>query len=269
MSKALLRVCVPDSHGEHIDLPARDAFLRDLKSLNPDEVVLLGDHIDCGGVFTSHARSYTNEMTESFEDDTDATNAFFDLLQKAAPKARIHYLEGNHEARIERWAAQTFPSAKDARKFLRAMGPEAVLKLKDRGIKYYRGDTCYQGIGIPGTIRLGKVYFTHGISASSNATQVHLVRFGDNVVHGHTHRAASVHGRTVRSGVIGAWCPGTLAKLQPLYRHTAPTNWSHGYGLQAVSHTGRFVHFNVPLVNGESMLGAVTRIVNTPKGRAA
>ena len=58
---------VPDSHGHMIDLKARDAFLRDLKDLDPDIMVFLGDHVDVGSIFTSHQRSYIREMSESYE----------------------------------------------------------------------------------------------------------------------------------------------------------------------------------------------------------
>lgn len=268
-SKELTRLVVPDSHGAHVDLGARDAFLRDAKRLDPDEIVLLGDHLDCGGVFSTHARAYTNEMTESYQDDCDATNEFLDLMQKAAPRARIHYLEGNHEARVEKWATATFPSKKDADAYLERQGPAAALDLKRRCVKYYKRSEFYCGVAIPGTLKLsvnGKaIYFVHGISAAKNATAVHLGRFGNNVVHGHTHRAQSVHGRTVEKGVIGGWCPGTLAQLQPLYAHTNPTDWSLGYGLEMVSSSGRFVHFNVPLVDGESMLDQIGRVVTRKK----
>ena len=103
-----IRVAIPDSHGEHIDIPARDACLRDLRSLDPHEIVMLGDHVDAGGTFSAHQRSYTNEMTESYADDTEAANRFLDAIQRAAPRARIYYLEGNHEQHVERWASREF-----------------------------------------------------------------------------------------------------------------------------------------------------------------
>jgi hypothetical protein len=56
---------------------------------------------------------------------------------------------------------------------------------------------------------------------------------------------------------IGAWCPGTLAKLQPLYRHTAPTSWSHGYAVQFINERGNFLHINVPIIQGRSILSDV------------
>src|ERR1700690_2386346 len=97
--KSLVRVIIPDSHGNHLDTPAANAFIKDVGALNPDQIVLLGDHLDCGGTFNTHQRSYTNELTESYEDDVEACNSFFDDIQHAAPKCKEwHYLEGNHEA---------------------------------------------------------------------------------------------------------------------------------------------------------------------------
>lgn len=253
-----MRVIVPDSHGNHIDPSAEKAFLRDLKAIAPREIVMLGDHLDCGGLFSAHQRTYTAEMTESYEDDCMAANSLLDAIQKAAPRATIHYIEGNHEQHVERWVARNFERRRDAEALLEVWGPEKKLQLRRRGIRYYKRSRHYMGCSIPGTIRLGKCFFTHGICAGQQATYQHLVRFGDNVVHGHTHRAASYHTKTVRSEGHGAWSPGTLAELQPLYQHAAPSGWSQGYALQEVAKSGRFLHIHVPIVGGESLLlGAV------------
>lgn len=254
----IARVIIPDSHGAHIDPKARAAFLADLKALKPEQVVALGDHLDCGGTFNSHQRTYTNEMVEAYEDDCSAANSFLTACQRAAPDAEWHYIEGNHEQHVERWAARTFERKRDAEMLLERFGPSAVLELRERGIRYYKRSEHYMGLSIPGAIRLGKCFFVHGISHSKHAAAVHLERFGANVVFGHVHRSQSVIQRTVTSDGHGAWCPGTLAKLQPLYRHTAPSDWSHGYGLQFVNlQSGRFAHWNIPIMGGESMLMAV------------
>jgi len=249
-------VIVPDFHGNHIDPRARAAFLKDLRYIRPEQIVFLGDGLDCGGTFSTHQRAYTHEMVESYADDYGAANAFLDDIEKAAPNCQeLDYIEGNHEAHVERWASRTFFNKKDADSLLEKYGPIPILKLKQRGIKYYKRSEQYMGLSIPGTIRKGKCFFTHGVAHSKHATYTHLTRFGANVVHGHTHRAQSSNERTVTSDGFGAWCPGTLAKLQPLYMHTSPTSWTHGYGLQLVNlSTGQFIHFNIPIMKGTSML---------------
>lgn len=254
-------VIVPDSHGAHIDVSAKAAFVQDCKRLAPNRIVMLGDHVDCAGVFSTHARAYTDEMSESYEDDCAAANALLDEIQAAAPSAEIHYLEGNHEQRVERWAASTFSSEKDAKALLAKYAPAAMLRLRKRGIRYYKRSESYMGLSIPGTIRLGKCFFVHGVSHSKHAAATHLARFGASVVFGHVHRSMSVIERTVTSDGFGAWCPGTLAKLQPLYAHTSPTSWSHGYGVQFSNASGRFLHLNVPIHKGESLLVGVGRRV--------
>lgn len=249
-----LRVIVPDSHGCEIDPKAEKAFLADLKKLDPDEIVMLGDHVDVSGIYSSHQNGYISDMRYSYEEDIAAARKFLDSIQKLAPRARIHYLEGNHENHVQRWVSRTYLHAKDAKAVKGLLAPEAKLKLKSRGIKYYEMSEMYHGLTVRGTIKLGKCYFVHGISAAKQAASVHLDTFGACVVFGHVHRAQSIIRRTVAAEEIGAWCPGTLAKLQPLYCHTRCTDWTHGYAVQLVNTTGTFLHVQVPIVRGTSML---------------
>lgn len=252
-----VRLIIPDSHGAHVDRAAAQAMIADAKRMNVTEVVWLGDHLDCGGIFSAHQRSYTNEIAESWADDCDAANWLLDAVQKATPGARHHYIEGNHEFHVERWASRTFTHKTDADRYLERQGPAAVLRLKERGIQFYRQGELHGNCSVPGMIRLGKVFFTHGWAFSRHATYAHLSAAGESIVHGHTHRAQSILTRTATSDAIGGHCPGTLAKLQPLYRHNSPSEWTHGYAVELFSSTGRFLHIHVPIVRGQSMLESV------------
>ncbi len=248
-STSYIRLIVPDSHGEHIDWGFADAMILDVEKLSSDikEVVWLGDHLDCGGTFNAHQRNYSHEMTESYAADVQAARRLINMVRERTPLATHHYLEGNHEQHVERFLARNFQRYQDAEFLLDLIGPRNVLKLDELDIAYYRASEYHHGLSVPGTIKLGKCVFTHGMSCAKNAAAAHLDRVGDNVVHGHTHRAQSTIQRTVMSSALGAWCPGTLAKLQPLYRHTSPTNWTGGYALQFVEASGTFSHQNVPL----------------------
>lgn len=252
----LVRVVIPDSHGAHIARHAAAALLADIQRLDPDEIVMLGDHLDCGGFLAQHqTMGFVAETDYSYEDDVRSCNEFLDHLLRAAPTARIHYLEGNHEQRIERWCVtQALRQSRDAAFLLRTFGPEAVLRLGERGITYYRTSGRYHDLPVPGTIKLGQCTFCHGISYATHAAHVHAQRFGISVVYGHTHRSQSTILRTVGGGLIGAWSPGCLSQLQPLWQATRPTDWSHGYGVQLVARSGRFLHLNVPIIDGQSLL---------------
>lgn len=249
-----LRVIIPDSHGCFIDRDAKNAFLSDLKDLDPFEIIMLGDHVDVGGLFNAHPNNYIGDMEYSYEDDCAAANDFLDEIQARAPRADIHYLEGNHEAHVERWIARTYKSAKDAKIALDDMAPWLKLRLKQRGIRYYRSNVCHDGLSVPGVIARGPVYFTHGFSTCKHAAAAHVDAIGANIVFGHTHRAQSHIRRNVQRGEIGGWCPGCLSVLQPLFVHTRVTDWSHGYAIQAVDRDLSFMHLQVPIIRGRSKM---------------
>jgi len=254
-AKHLTRVIIPDTHGAHIDTAARDSFLHDLELLKPEEIVWLGDHLDCAGTFSGFAKQSTHELAENYSTDIAAANDFLDRAQALAPNARHYYLQGNHEFRIDRWAVRSFTNLPDALLAIAALGYVSVLHLDRRGFQHYNQDEFYDGLTIPGTLKLGKVRFTHGFSCARQAATVTLERVSDNVVFGHTHRVQSVIERTAARTAFGAWSIGCLSKLQPLYRHTTPTSWSHAYGAQFVNaSTGTFAHFTVPLIEGDSLL---------------
>ena len=253
----IVRMIIPDTHGAKVDKGALAACLGDIAALDPDEVILLGDHVDCGGFLAQHhVMGFVAESSYSYETDIAATNAFLDALQAAAPGAKIEYLEGNHERRIEQWAVtQTLRNSRDAEYLRRAFAPEFLLRLKDRCIPYYRQAECYDDLSLSGTIKRGKCYFTHGSSTSKQATTTMLASFAGNIVFGHTHREQSSSARPVHTGQIKSWNPGCLCELQPLWCHTFPTSWTHGFAIQSVARSGDFLHLNIPIIGGKSLLG--------------
>lgn len=259
-----IRLIIPDSHGEHVDWGFANAMIQDIEPLAPEikEVVWLGDHLDCGGAFNAHQRNYSHEMTESYRSDVFGARRLINMVRERTPFAAHHYLEGNHEAHVERFLARNFQRFEDAEFLLDLIGPRAVLNLDALDIRYYRSSLMHQDLTLPGLIQLGKCFFIHGVSVAKNATSATLDAIGDNVVHGHTHRAQSSIQRTATSAALGGWCPGTLAKLQPLYMHTKPTNWSGGYAFQFVESDQTFTHINVPLFGkGRSGLRPLLRML--------
>ena len=260
-----VRFIIPDVHGCKMHKPAVAAMLGDLESLKPKEIVIMGDFLDCGGFLAQHhTLGYVEQSTYKFDEDVAAGNDLLDKIQEAAPDADIHFLEGNHEARIEKYCVTNAlrngaPDISIEAEHLRMLyGTEHVLHLKDRNIQLYRQGKYYHGLGLPSTIKLGKCHFVHGISTAVNAAKVHAERFGGNVVFAHSHRADSYHIRTISAGVIGAWNPGCLCELQELYMHQNISNWSHGYGLQLVKSDGDFLHINVPIRDGKSHFVGIT-----------
>ena len=261
-----LRVIIPDSHGCIIDPAAAGCFLADLAVLRPKHIVMLGDHVDCGGFLAQHhVLSYVAQVEYSFEEDVQAANVFLDQVQAAAAGAAIEYLEGNHERRVEQWiCTATLKNPKDSAFLHRRFSIREVLAIQSRGIKLYEQGKHYDGCSIPATIKRGPCYFTHGSRTSKNAAAQTLSDFGACVVFGHTHRIDQATTRKVNSSLLSAWNPGCLCSLRPLYGHTQVHEWGHGYGLQFVRGDEDFLHVNVPIIDGVSYLGALVDRMRLP-----
>jgi predicted phosphodiesterase len=254
-----VRIIANDVHGSMMDKQAVEAFLADLKDWNPDEIVLNGDIVECGGFLAAHhTLGYVAQTEYSWQDDIAAGNWFLDEIQKAAPRATIHFIEGNHEDRVERWIVdQTMRHGRDS-EFLRTLlGPDILLRVKERGIIYHRrGEHEIEGLP-PGWVKLGKIFFVHELGGGKNAASAAAARTAGNVVFAHTHQSDESTLVLPGVGLVKAWNPGCLCARQPLWRHSNPTNWSHGYGVQFIAPSGEFLHLNIPIWQGRSLVGSM------------
>lgn len=251
----IVRVCVGDVHGMRMDKEAVSAFLQDLSRIQPDEIVLGGDIVDCGGWLAKHQPiGYVAEADYSYQEDIAAGNWFLDEVQRRCPNAVIYYVEGNHEDRVERWAVdQTVSQAREAAFLLAAFSPKTLLRLDERGISYYRRSETYVDGLPPGWIKLGKMFFTHTLGKGKNAARSAVDRTAGNVTYFCTHREDTATVVLPGVGMVKAFNPGCLCVRQPLWRHSDPTSWSHGYGIDLVASSGNFQRIHVPIWNGESL----------------
>lgn len=251
------RLIFGDMHGAQMEPQVIASVVEDARRLQPDEIVLLGDMVNCGGFLAAHhVLGYVPEIGQAcYEEDIAACNDVLDALIEAAPNAEIHFLEGNHDERPEKFCVEiTNNHATDAEYLRRMFAPEYLLRLKERGIKYYRRSQFYHGLSVPGIIKLDKCFFWHGTTAARHAASVTVGQVGGNIVFGHVHRMQQDQIRPVATDVISAWCPGCTCKLAPLWQHTRPSNWTHGEAVQFITASGKFLHLNVPILDGESLL---------------
>lgn len=254
-----VRVSVGDVHGMMMDKAAVAAFLADVKVLDPDEIVLGGDILECGGWLAKHQPIGFIALSDySYQEDVRAANWFLDELQKAAPNAVVHYIEGNHEDRVERWVVDTTMAHKcDSEFLLKAFGPVSVLRLAERGINWYgRHDIHVKGAP-RGWIKLGKMFYTHSLTYSKNAARDAVGKTAGNVTYFCTHREDTATIVFPSVGICKAFNPGCLCSIQPVWRHSDPTSWSQGYAIDLISKSGNFQHIQVPIWDGESLAGAM------------
>jgi hypothetical protein len=251
-----LRVIIPDVHGSQMDRSAILALLADVRTLCPDEIVIMGDLVECGGFLAKHhVLGYVAQTAYTYEDDLAQGNWFLDELAKAAPSASIIWIEGNHEDRVERWCVDVaISNGREAEFLRRAFSPEFLLKAKERGIPYYRRSVIHNVTGFPGWLKIGKCFFVHELAGGKNAAMASLSATAGNLWYAHTHTEATATLNLPGIGLVKASNPGCLCLTQPLWRHTPPTNWSLGYGTQFISKNENFLNLNVPIIDGASML---------------
>ena len=259
-TKTFLRVILSDSHGSCLDEKIWRHVYTDIAALQPQEYVLLGDHVDAGGFLSQHfTLGYVHQGKYSYADDIEFANNWLDDIQRVSPKAKIHYMEGNHEDRIERWVMTTvLRSQKDAEFLRKQVAPEYLLELKKRKITYYRRAERYMGHSIGGLIKLGKCLFCHEGLTGKNAAMRMLDSYAANIVFGHTHRQDAATTYKPGVGQICAFNPGCLRTRQPSWWDKNPTGWTQGYGVQLVRPDGTFLHINVPVYETGSLLSTFT-----------
>lgn len=247
------RVCVGDVHGMRQDPKAVAAFLSDLAVIDPDEVVLGGDIAECGGWLAKHQPiGFVANLDYSYQEDMQAANDFLDSIQTCAPHAKIYYIEGNHEDRVERWAVdQTMAHERDAEFLVEAFSPRSVLRLEERGIEYYKRTVTHVDDAPRGWIKLDDMFFTHTLGRGKNAARSALEKTAANVTYFCTHREDTATMVLPGVGLVKAYNPGCLCTMQPVWKNSDPTTWSQGYGIDFVE-DGVSHRVHVPIWKGVS-----------------
>lgn len=248
-----------DLHGMRMDVECVAAFLTDMKRLKPDEIILGGDMLECGGFLARHQPiGYVALCDYSYQEDISAANWFLDSLAAAAPRASIEYLEGNHEHRVERWCVdQAMSSQRDAEFLRQVYGPATLLRLKERGIKFYpQGEVHGEGL-TRGWVQKGKMYVTHNLAEGKNAAARAVDKAGYNITYFHTHSFDASPRVFPQVGLVMAFSPGCLCEMQPMWRHSDPSGWNQGYDIDFIASNGNFQRIHVPIWKGESLAGAM------------
>lgn len=256
-----VRITAADGHGMRMDRKAVAAFLADVKRYDPDEVVLLGDWLDCEGWLAKHhVIGFVSNCDYTFQEDIRATNDFLDRLQEAAPNAAVYYFFGNHEDRVERAIVDmVLGNAADAAFLQKLWGVAGVLRLEERGIKVVKRDVIYEEGHPRGWLKLGKMCFSHEAGGKGkNAARDVVAKAATNVTFGHTHREDTATIVFPGVGICKAFNPGCLCQIQPIYMHSDPDSWSQGYAIDFIAKSDLFQRVQVPIWRGESLAGAMT-----------
>jgi hypothetical protein len=268
MSKgsAELWFAFPDIHFPLQDKKALAVAVKAHKLLNPDNTVFLGDVLDCS-IFSSHAnKTIAESQTYDFKKvEIDPANELLDIVQKNTKK-NTYLLEGNHEWRVERWAAN---NNRVGESIYDLISPKATLSQGRKNFTYIPYTPVSGNMSnflqiAPNNkkMKTGGLVAIHGWSHAKHSSYRHLeLSRTQSILHGHVHRQQSIATRDPwHNRVIKAFCPGTLSVLQPLYAHGGtPTDWVHGFAIIYVG-TRSWTEYNITIVNNQCVLPCGTEI---------
>ena len=235
-----------DAHIPHQNPGTVEVVCRAAEHLKPDLIVCLGDLLDCGQ-FSFHPPTYGMPETD-YEADLDMANAILDRLQRFC--RRLVMVEGNHEYRLDRWAASTA----EGRGAYSMLAPRIRLSRGRKRFTYVRYgsvDGRYPHYQIN-----PRIVAVHGWSYAKHATKNHLqISQGKSVIHGHTHRAdASIIQNVWSAGkVVQARSAGCLCKPIPLYGTGRPVEWINAF---IIGYLGRRSDtlYTIPIMNRRCIL---------------
>jgi predicted phosphodiesterase len=192
-----------------------------LAAKQPHKIVLLGDFLDLPAMSRFDTKPIAQQRTkEAFIE----ARTWLKSLRELCPKADICYLEGNHEARLEKYLERQAPELWWAVKI-----PD-LLKLEDLDVRYLGPYGSYHEVA-PG------VKATHGYQLCTTKQLAKYPQFSS--VFGHTHRLQLDYRTNSQASPSTVWAMtcGTLARIDGLVPGTPPEgpNWQQGF---AVLHQG-------------------------------
>jgi len=176
--------------------------------------------------------------------DVDSMNRALDRQCSLSKKAKIVFIEGNHD----HWPIRAMGAYPMFREYLDVPN---VLHLKERGVKFMPENIPY---------RIGKICWVHGDCFGQNPGKYHSVKMVQDwgsVIYGHTH---TVQSHTLMSPIDIddkriAYNIGCLCNKNPGYMRNRPNSWVHAFGLTYVRSDGFFTHTTIPIIKGKFVHG--------------
>jgi predicted phosphodiesterase len=222
-------VILPDIQYPYCDNLMLQKILRLVKDVQPEAVISIGDAIDFPqvsrwSVGTAGAYAPTlQEHVEGFRRDV------LEPIREAAPTAKITWLEGNHDLRIQDFVGKYAP----ALRVLDALKMESLFGLDDLNIDYTRGPVrvATNTIAIHGHENGTYVSTPHAWDAKF------MKRYGSerNYIFGHTHQPFITTRATGYGGKVTPWFTMNVGSIMDpqhaKYVKDGSVNWQMSFAL--------------------------------------
>lgn len=223
-AKYELCVVLSDVHIPFEDKKAVDLALLFLKDVQPDRIILDGDIVDCWEISKFDKAPRTGA---TLQDELDQGRAFLKRIREVCPKARIDFIEGNHEFRLK---AYLYRKAKEL-EGLRGVSIPEQLDFQDLNILWHpvrRGASRF----VDNYIKVGELYVGHFDAANKYAGYTAknlLYSRGVSVLQGHIHRIGMSSWTRANGEELVAIENGCLCDRNPSY--VSDPNWQSGLSI--------------------------------------
>lgn len=232
IKKALI---IPDTHVDYHDKRAFRLMLKVARDTGVDHVYLLGDFCDMYNVMSHPRKAILRGLVKR---EIEGVNTELDAIDEALPKAKKHYIFGNHEDRLERYIDEKCPE------LYGLVDLPSLLELEERHWSWtdYKPDQLVRVAG-------SKLFARHEpIGKDALAT---VKAAGKSIVYGHTHRAEQsqiVHiDGTTHIGLNVGWLGDKKHKaFQYVKGHH---QWTLGFGIANILDSGVFYLDQVRIFN--------------------
>lgn len=222
-------VAVNDFHIPFHNRNAVKSWLAFCEEESPEYVIINGDFLDCFSISSFPKRPNGPQLQE----EIDIGIKILEELREVCPDAEIHFLEGNHEERLERLVKE-----KDGLYDLKAIKVSNLLELDRFDIEYH---AYMEGLDI------GDLTIVHGDKVRKHSAYSAKGTILDdgykNVVIGHTHRM----GWFMQDGYTGrkrGLENGGLFDKKLIEYDRGPTNWQNGFCIAYQNKELDFIHLN-------------------------
>lgn len=226
-------IIISDIHFPYEDRFAINAMFKFLKKHPVDEVILNGDIID---MYDCSSFDKDPERINGLQKELNKAYKFFEGLRAILPKAKLHFIKGNHEYRLQRYLMK-HPELNS----LEALKLPNLLKLDKYNIVYHEKE-----------YKLGNLKIVHGDvirKFSAYTAHAEMDKHDCSGISGHSHRLGCFYKQTP-SRYLGWFESGCLCDINPEYVDNP--DWQQGF-LYGVVEGDKFGVTSVPIVCGKVM----------------
>lgn len=247
---------IPDPHTPFHDRRSWEAVRAYIEAHSWHGVIVLGDLLDFNEISVFTRSSLRNVSEGAIVRQYQAGNEFLSELEESlsvrmpdefdrpldenitsgVPK---YLLEGNHEARLDRWLDEMGVAASGLVEIPRN------LNLDERGWTYVRSWTRGE------LVRIGHASFIHGRWTNIHHAKKHVEAYATNIFYGHTHDVQRYSfERLGDDKTIVGQSLGTLQRYDAPYLRGGPTRWQQAFGTFWFRPNGFFNYSVTNIFNG-------------------